>query len=199
MHKEKPKDYSFADRAAKYDSGFEGKLSRKFYNLLLREIKLFPGAAVLDVGCGTGELLKRLSIGHEIKGNGIDAEEKMLAEAKRKCPQMDFQIARCDKIPFDDRTFDAAISCLSYHHFDNREGFAKEAGRILKPDGVLYIADVFFPWLIRKAANGIFSLAGLVANFYNPGEIAECFSAAGFVKTGIVIDGYAQLIVLKKT
>ena len=198
MKKHKPKDYNFADRADVYDSGLEGKLSRKFYNLIMKEIKLTSGAAVLDVGSGTGALLGMLANVHKIKGHGIDAEEKMLAVAKKNFPQMNFQSARCDKVPFGDKTFDAVISCLSFHHFDNREGFAKEAGRILKPDGVLYIADVCFPWLIRKILNGIFRIAGRVGRFYSPKEIINHFTGEGFVNDSFTRESHAQIVMLRK-
>jgi len=55
------KDFDFSKRAAAYDDSFEGKAVRKFYNLLLREIKVSPGMTVLDVGCGTGALLSKLA------------------------------------------------------------------------------------------------------------------------------------------
>ena len=192
------KDYNFAGRAAVYDSSLEGKLSQKFYNLLLREIKLNSEALVLDIGCGTGALLKKLADAHDFKGYGIDVEKNMLAEAKNNCPDAEFQIASCDNIPFESGAFDVVISCLSFHHFDNREGFAKEAGRLLKPDGILYIADIYFPWLIRKIINGIFHIAGRVARFYSPQEIYSHFSELGFVDVGNIINGHGQVIQLKK-
>ena len=50
------KDYKFDKRASSYDDGFEGKVSGRFYRLLLREVVLHPDACVLDVGCGTGTI-----------------------------------------------------------------------------------------------------------------------------------------------
>jgi len=65
MKIKQPKDFSFENFAESYDNGFAAKGSRKFYNLLLREIEAQPGAALLDVGCGTGALLKLITKKHK--------------------------------------------------------------------------------------------------------------------------------------
>ena len=194
----KAKDMDFGKRAAVYDDGIEGKGSQRFYNLLLREVELHPGAAVLDVGCGTGALLKRFSDTCDISGYGIDIADNMIAVAREKCPQMNFQVARCDDMPFADQTFDYITACLAYHHYDNKEGFAKEAARVLKPGGVLYIADPRFPWLIRKTINGFLRLIRIVGLLETPKETEARFVEQGFYGAGIAVDGYAQLVKLKR-
>lgn len=198
MSARKAKDMDFSKRASKYDDGFEGRASRKFYNLLLREIEPQAGAVVLDVGCGTGTILKGLADKAEIVGYGIDIAENMLAEAKKKCPQMTFELSRCDNMPFEDNTFDILISCMSYHHFDNRESFQKEAARVLKPGGVLYIADPRLPWLIRKTVNGVLRLFRINGKIFSAKEIVSHFAAHGFVNAGKSVDFYAQAIKLQK-
>lgn len=195
----KSKDFNFSKRADKYDEGFEGKASRKFYNLLVREVELQPGMKILDVGCGTGALLKRLADKTDIIGYGIDMEENMIAEAKMKQPQMEFAIASCDKLPFADQSVDAIIACMAYHHFRNKDGFAEEALRVLKPGGILYIADPRFPWLIRKMLNGILKLIRVVGVFYKSKEIEKNFAKYGFIGIGTAKDCYAQVIKLQKT
>ena len=192
------KDYNFSKRASAYDEGFEGKASGKFYNLLLGEIEVIPGITVLDAGCGTGALLNKIANTCDIKGYGIDVVENMLAEARKKRPEMSFQISSCDKMPFSDNMFDIIISCLSYHHFFNRAGFVKEAARVIKPNGILYLADPRFPWLVRKTMNGFFRLTRRIPVFFTHKEIETHFSAAGFIGAGYAFDGYAQVIKLRK-
>jgi len=55
------RDYDFSKLASTYDDGFAGKASKRFYNLLLQEIDIFENAKVLDIGCGTGFFLNKLS------------------------------------------------------------------------------------------------------------------------------------------
>ena len=110
-----------------------------------------------------------------IKGYGIDIAENMLEEAKRKCPEMIIQYSRCEQTPFDDSTFDILTTCMAYHHFSDKKGFAKEAARILKPGGFLYIADPNFPNVIRKLLNAFFNMIHISAGFYTPEEIFNDF------------------------
>jgi len=125
------KDFRFDKMALSYDGGFAGKLSKKFYKLLLNQIELHQGAAVLDVGCGTGTILRNLGKIADIDGYGIDIEENMIAEAKKKCPGMNICVSDCTDTPFDDKKFDATTACMSFHHFGDKNGFAKEAARTL--------------------------------------------------------------------
>ena len=197
MNRDK-KNFRFDDIAATYDEGLAGKGSKRFYNLLLREITLTSGAAVLDVGCGTGALLKKLSDTCTLIGFGVDIEKNMVEVAKMKYPHMDFQISRCDNLQFSNSSFDIIVSCMAYHHFDNKEGFAREASRLLKQDGILYIADPRFPWLIRKTLNGFLRLIHINGEFINSAETAARFSDYGLECVGFAYDGYAQVVKLKK-
>lgn len=135
------KSITFGKRAEKYDNGPEGRLSSEFYRMLVENMEIQEGIKMLDVGCGTGEVLYRVSKKNKIDGYGIDIEEKMVAAAKKKCPQMDIRKGVCDKLPYDDEIMDVVTSCMAYHHFDNRTGFEKEASRVLKKGGNLYIAN----------------------------------------------------------
>lgn len=198
MSKTDTKDFNFSKSAANYDDGVMGKASRRFYNLMLREVKIESDAKVLDVGCGTGALLKMLAVKTEFDGYGTDLEENMIAQARKKCPQMNFTLASCDELPYEGETFDCIVNCMAFHHFSNRDGFAREVARIMKPGGVIYIADPRFPWIIRKAANGIFRLIRIEAAFYSYREIISRFEKHGFVGVGTATHGYAQLVKLQR-
>jgi ubiquinone/menaquinone biosynthesis C-methylase UbiE len=187
------KDFNFKKSAAKYDDRV-GKVSERFYRMLLEQVELFPGATVLDVGCGTGAVLRRMADACEIKGYGIDAEEKMVAEAKRKCPELSVQLARCENMPFENQYFDIITVCMAYHHFADRVGFAKEAARLLKPGGCLYISDPRFPFVIRKLLNGFFRLINVAGHFDEPRELFENFGEYGFEAGGFIQNGYAQVV-----
>ena len=192
------KDFSFQKRAAAYDEGFEGRMSQKFYNLVLQTVELSDGCSVLDVGCGTGALLKKMAAQTQISGFGIDAEAKMIEVAKKNCPAMDIRQSRSEDMPYDDQTFDAVTACMSYHHFADKEGFALEAARVLKPGGTVYIADPRFPAPVRALLNGVFRLINVAGEFLNPDKIAKRFAGYGFVLENVAVDGYAQVVKLRK-
>ena len=191
------RDMDFDGRAEKYD-GRMGKTSQRFYKMLLGQIETKPGDTVLDAGCGTGEVLKRLAESREIDGYGVDISESMVTRAKRKNPGMKIQVARSEDTPFEDDFFDVVFVCMAYHHFSDKDGFASEAKRILKPRGRLYIADPYFPAAVRAAVNVFFRLMRVAGAIYAPQKIHEDFAAKGFTPDGFIKNGYAQLVMLKK-
>ena len=192
------RDFKFDKRASLYDESFEGKLSGRFYKLLLNEVDLLQGATVLDVGCGTGTILRNLSKVTEIDGYGIDVEENMITEAKKKCPQMSILVSDCTETPFEDNQFDIITACMAYHHFADKKGFAREASRIIKPGGCLYIADPRFPLVFRKPLNLALRLHRIAGFFGTPKETEKVFMENGFELVDYAFDMYAQCIRLKK-
>jgi len=187
---------NFDRLAVNYDSSM-ARNTRKFYSLLLSQVELTKGAVVLDVACGTGTILRRMADVCQINGSGIDMSENMIEQAKRKCPEMNIQLSRCEQTPFADKTFDIITTCLAYHHFSDKAGFIKEAARIIKPGGALYIADPSFPGFIRKFLNGFFRIIRVAGAFSTPEEMYKDFAVCGFVANGFAKDGYAQVVMLK--
>jgi ubiquinone/menaquinone biosynthesis C-methylase UbiE len=197
MHRKKL-DFKFGKRASVYDESYEGKFSRRFYKLLLDNVDLKPKSKILDVGCGTGEILKRLSHQENILGYGIDVEENMVGIAKRKCPDMKIQISKSDYLPFTNESFDIIIACMAYHHFENRIGFAREAARVLKKGGKLYVVDPNFPAILRKVFNKILRHINTTGHFSDSNEICTDFASFGFGLSACIKNGYAQLFILEK-
>ena len=195
---DKRNDITFDKRSDKYDEGFEGKLSERFYSNLVMAVEAKDGYRVLDVGCGTGTILKRISNKAKIEGFGIDVSKPMLEEAKQKCPDMLFQVGDCAALPFEDNSFDVVTACMAYHHFPSQSGFRKEALRILKPGGTLYVCDPKFPNHIRKTMNGFFKISKTNARFYKPEEMKKDFEQSSFKFDKLIEDAYVQVLSMKK-
>ena len=191
-------DISFDHRADKYDNGFEGRLSERFYRNLISSVHVSENDSVLDVGCGTGTILYRLAAKSKINGFGIDVSSQMLDEARKKCPEMTFQLGDSASLPFADGSFDVVTACMAYHHFPNQKAFRQEVFRVLKPTGKLYICDPCLPLVIRKCMNGIFSMSKIEARFYTPDEMIQDVQKDGFVVDNVIIDSYVQVVTFKK-
>lgn len=192
------REIRFGKRANKYDNGFEGKLIKKFYNILINFVQITPKSKVLDIGCGTGEVLKLMNDKFKIDGYGIDIDEKMIDVAKAKCPNMNINTGTCDSLPFEEQQFDDITACMAYHHFENKIGFAKETYRVLKQGGSLYIADLRLPKYLRIIVNKIVKHLNIVGCFYTIEEIAEDFRKYGFKYNGSIKYGRVQIIRLTK-
>ena len=103
---------------------------------------------VLDVGCGTGNLLRAKGKRHRnVELVGVDPDLKMLARAERKIrragltAQLDRGFAQ--ELAFPDASFDVVFSSLMLHHLETsaKDEMLAEVRRVLRPDGVLVLAD----------------------------------------------------------
>lgn len=66
---------------------------------------IHPGSAVLEIGCGTGELLGKIN---GTEKTGIDFSERMIDEAQKQFPEIDFICCPAEDIQLD-KTFDVII------------------------------------------------------------------------------------------
>jgi len=122
-----------------------------------------PGSRVLDLGCAAGSFV---ADGDSLRVTRIDLERDVLR------PPHSVQ-ADAARLPFRDACFDAIISNHSLEHFDNLPASLNQIGRVLKPDGVLYVAvpdastfsDRLYRWLARGGGhvNAFRSAAELAA------------------------------------
>lgn len=190
---------SYNQKADDYNNTAEGRFTFEYKKKLLECIRVSKGSKVLDVACGNGTFLKMIDSEHEISGYGIDISDKMIANARRLNPNMDFYTATCNHIPFSDAFFDLVTVCCAYHHFPNVEDFAKEAYRLLKPDAYLFVAEIYYPFLIRMVLNPFVPLFkdGDV-KFYSPREIIATFQSNGFEKIFFQKDGQVQILGFRK-
>lgn len=191
------RDMDFGKRAEAYDEARQGRISQRFYDFVMREAALRPGARVLDVGCGTGTLLRALADRKGIVGTGIDISANMLSVARRKCPEMAFYESRCEAMPFEGGSFDALTVCMAYHHFADQAAFRMEAARVLAPGGLLIIADGKLPAPIRATANFLGRVFRVAANIESRAGIERAFSEVGFAPEGYASEGIAQIVTLR--
>lgn len=106
------------------------------------------GAKILDLGCGTGlELEHYFRLNPSAKITGIDLTQSMLNALKNKFPEKDLTLI-CGSyfdVPFDENTFDAAVSVESLHHFTKEEKIPlyTKLCKSLKDNGYFILTDYF--------------------------------------------------------
>ncbi|MEY8509557.1 class I SAM-dependent methyltransferase [Lachnospiraceae bacterium 42-17] len=168
--------------AFEYDTSREGQYTKFHIKELTNTIDLSKGNAVLDVACGNGTLLRELSKKEEIQANGIDISENMIHAAKMRYPNMNFEVMPCYPLEWSDESIDIITVCCAFHHFDNPQGFVNECKRVLKKNGIVYIAEPNFGAIIRFLANKFwffFSKSGDV-RIYSKKELETFFYNCGF-------------------
>ena len=99
---------------------------------------------VLDVACGTGDMmLELLKQGADV--TGVDLSEEMLAIAKRKVESGKWKVADAEQLPFHDECFDAVTCAFGIRNFVHLEQGLKEMVRVLKPGGRMAILELATP------------------------------------------------------
>jgi SAM-dependent methyltransferase len=98
---------------------------------------------LLEVGCGTGALLRHLAP-RLARGVGVDVSREMLARAEARAAatsNVSFQLLSRPGLPFADNTFDVCVSFLSFRYLDWHRMFS-EILRVLRPGGRFLMVDL---------------------------------------------------------
>jgi SAM-dependent methyltransferase len=108
---------------------------------MLDTAKVQAGDHVLDVGCFTGVLAREAfaRVGASGRVVGVDHKSAMIAVARQIAPDITWQEACAEKLPFDDASFDVTASAFGLPYFD-RTPALREMWRVLKPGGRMILA-----------------------------------------------------------
>ena len=133
---------------------------------------------VLDVGCGTGYLLRVLAARcpQATVLAGIDPAASMIEAAEKAADdgRLRFTVGAAERLPYPDDAFDLVVSTTSFDHWaDQREGLG-ECARVLAPGGHLVLTDLFSPLLLPTL------LAGRSAKARTRPRASQLLGAAGF-------------------
>ena len=124
---------------------FGGRRGR-VYRRIVALAGVRPGDAVLDVGCSSGYLARKLAAAAAPAGHvtGVDPAQAAIARAQRHAAEaMTFTVGVAQDLPLPDVSFDVVTSTLAIHHVAARKRAAAfaEMYRVTKPGGRLLIAD----------------------------------------------------------
>ena len=137
--------------------------AHEVHRRLVEQVECAPGERILEVGCGTGNVLAALARAHpacEIVG--LDPDPRALERARRKGAAFTLDRGFADALPYPDASVDAVVSAFMYHHLGRKTKprMLEEAARVLRPGGALHLADFAGPeagihgrvggWFIRK-------------------------------------------------
>ncbi len=174
------------------------RAARTFRHLLER-----PGARVLDLCCGTGDMglaVRRQSENPFIVG--ADFAHPMLCLAISKTVHKHFSVVEADalRLPARDASFDLVLSAFGFRNLANYDGGLEEIFRVLRPEGEVGILDfgaprgvvgaayhLYFRRVLPKIGTLISGVRGpyaylpdSVARFPEPEALLERIRAAGF-------------------
>jgi len=107
------------------------------------------GDTVLDLGSGAGIdcFLAAKKVGETGKIIGVDMTEEMINRAKENSEKhgyknVEFRLGEIEKLPIEDNSIDVIISNCVINLSPDKEKVFREAHRVLKVNGKMYVSDI---------------------------------------------------------
>ena len=111
--------------------------------LKLLSLKTGERYDILDFGCGSGDLLGRVSkiVNDDSNLVGVDGMEKPVTSAQKLYSSIDFRHEKfVDSFAFSDDSFDIVVSIDTLECIPNKAALLSEVARILRPNGKILFA-----------------------------------------------------------
>ena len=146
--------------------------------------QLPAGSKVLDVGCGIGGSARILARDYNLDVVGISISPAQVARATDLTTQglsCRFEVMDALDLQMADHSFDAVWSVEAGPHMPDKQRYADELLRVLKPSGLLAVAD----WNRRDPSDGAMTRTErrVMRQLLNQWAHPEFASIAGFQKT----------------
>lgn len=173
--------------------------SRLWRRMLRSEVAPKAPMRILDIAAGTGtSSMALLAEGVEVVA--ADFSKGMLAEGKKRYPQLEFVFADAMKLPFEDASFDVVTMSFGLRNVADHKVALKEFYRVLKPTGRLVICEFshvsgflgrLYRWYLRNVLPVVAKLVSSNPQAYSylsesieawprQPELRDDISAAGF-------------------
>lgn len=145
------KNRNFFDKISRY---YDNKIFIKYLTnsqlKMLNIIKPRKNSKILDVGCGTGNLLHILEKQNQnYKLHGIDISKEMLKLAKKKLLKTRLKLQSAEE-PNSKNEFDYIFSTEAFHHYSDYNSIMNNFNKALKKNGKLIVLDFDFGFLFNK-------------------------------------------------
>jgi ubiquinone/menaquinone biosynthesis C-methylase UbiE len=139
---------AFDERSAQYESGWMGEWHRRVARQTTDiAVGCAPHAAyILDVGCGTGYLLRHLALRYPeaLELDGVDAASGMIEVATTvgEDYRLFFSTGVAERLPYSDGYF-GLVTTTSFDHWADQQAGLAECARVLAPNGHLVLTGLF--------------------------------------------------------
>ncbi len=144
-------------------------------------LEINPSDSVLEVGSGPGLGLQLAAVrANQGRVAGVDLSETMLKMSRRRnraqieAGRLEIHLGSANKLPFDDATFDKAMTMNSLHLWRDPMAGLKEVRRTLRMDGRIAIAITRFSYASPDQFESLLNDAGFTDVRIHTGEPGTC-------------------------
>ncbi|EIC91094.1 menaquinone biosynthesis methyltransferase [Candidatus Aquiluna sp. IMCC13023] len=176
--------------------------AKRWRKKLTEKVDPQAGEKILDIAAGTGTSSMALKLpGVEVVA--ADFSKGMLAEGKKRYPELEFVFADAMKLPFKNNEFDVVTMSFGLRNVQDRDKALGEFLRVLKPGGRLVICEfshvpgllglfyrayltLILPLVSRlasKTPDAYSYLSESIVAWPKQAELAKDIAKAGFSKT----------------
>ena len=125
------------------------KVFTDLFDKYAARLALAPSARVLEVGCGTGAMMRSLAKRHDFSGTAIGVDQcpqfieaaNNFASSESLDDRVEFYVGDAHNLEFDTGTFDAVIANTLISHVTDPKAVIGEMARIVRPGGTVVIFD----------------------------------------------------------
>jgi len=187
-----------------YDHHYDHQRGRSYHIHISSQLMrpLPRGGRLLDIGCGTGLFVEKF-IKNGGTAVGLDISGKMISRAHHRCPTSEFILGTGEKLPFDDRSFDAVASLLAFSYVKDPDAMLSESYRVLKPGGVISICTLGKK-LLTRGIPAIYHLGEKMKikhlvmkdfgeHYYDKNDMIGLFTKAGFSSVDVSWCSFAHI------
>ncbi|MFT4703801.1 MAG: ubiquinone/menaquinone biosynthesis C-methylase UbiE [Bradymonadia bacterium] len=113
-------------------------IERRRVDKILEELQVRPGSKVLEVGCGAGNILERIS---DAELHGVDISDYIIEKARKRLGRRATIIkGDAEALPYEDQSFDRVYCSEVLEHVLNPEKVIAEMRRVLTHNGVAVVS-----------------------------------------------------------
>ncbi|MDD5747833.1 MAG: class I SAM-dependent methyltransferase [Actinomycetota bacterium] len=120
----------------KHQSHSTAQLRRHLY----RKAGIGRRRAILDIGCGTGEITAEIASLSQGRVTGVDGNNEFIELARKSFPEIEFFVSDISSLPFNDNEFDLLTSHFVFMWLKEPLQVLSEIRRVLEPGGLLLIS-----------------------------------------------------------
>lgn len=187
-----------------YDIHYDHRRGRKYHTHLSNHLmKALPEHGnLLDIGCGTGLFVEKY-IQNGGSGTGLDISGKMVAKARRRCPECEFIVGTGEKLPFGDCSFNAVSSVLVFSYVKDPVAMLSEVYRVLEPGGSVALCTLGKK-LITLGIPSLYKIGEKIRikhvvmkdfgeHYYDEKEMYSLFDSTGFFDVDVKWCSFAHI------